>query len=138
VHSFLRYQVAIVVVGVSILASPAPVKADKIVSNGEIVGGIVGIAVAGVVIGVGTYYLLRKVSITGCATSNQNGLELRNESDRQTYMLIGDTADIKAGDRIRVKGKKKKKDSPAGAKFLVNKLDKNYGPCVSAGNTRTQ
>jgi hypothetical protein len=44
-------------------------------------------------------------------------------------MLMGDTADIKAGDRIRVKGKKKKKDSPAGGKFLVEKLAKNYGPC---------
>jgi hypothetical protein len=129
VHSFLRYQIAVVLVGVSLLASPAPVKAQKIVSNGEIAGAIVGIAAAGVVIGVGTYYLLRKASITGCAVSNQNGLELRNESDRQTYMLMGDTADIKAGDRIRVKGKKKKKDSPAGGKFLVEKLAKNYGPC---------
>ena len=128
-HSFLRYQIAIVLVGVSLFASPAPVKAQKIVSNGEIAGAIVGIAAAGVVIGVGTYYLLRKASITGCAVSNQNGLELRNESDRQTYMLMGDTADIKAGDRIRVKGKKKKKDSPAGGKFLVEKLARNYGPC---------
>jgi hypothetical protein len=105
------------------------VKAQKIVSNGEIAGAIVGIAAAGVVIGVGTYYLLRKSSITGCAVANQNGLELRNESDQQTYMLIGDTADIKAGDRVRVKGKKKKKESSAGRTFLVAKLAKNYGPC---------
>jgi hypothetical protein len=129
VHSFLRYQIAIVLVGVSLFASPAPVKAQKIVSNGEIAGAIVGIAAAGVVIGVGTYYLLRKASITGCAVSNQNGLELGNESDRQSYMLIGDTADIKAGDRIRVKGKKKRKDSSAGREFFVQELAKNYGPC---------
>ncbi len=131
-HSYLRYQVAIVVAGVSILASPAPVKADKIVSNGEIVGGIVGIAAAGVVIGVGAYYLLRKASITGCAVSNQNGLELRNEKDQQNYMLIGDTADIKTGERVRVKGKKKKRDSSAGRKFLVKQLANNYGPCRAA------
>jgi hypothetical protein len=129
VHSLLRYQVAIVLVGVSLFALPAPVKAQKIVSNGEIAGAIVGIAAAGVVIGIGTYYLLRKASITGCAVSNQNGLELRNESDQQNYMLIGDTADIKAGERIRVKGKKKKKDSSAGRKFFVQKLARNYGPC---------
>ncbi len=128
-HSSLRYQVATVLVGVSLFALPAPVKADKIVSNGEITGAVVGIAAAGVVIGVGTYYLLRKASITGCAVSNQNGLELRNESDRQTYMLIGDTGDIKAGERIRVKGKKKRKDDSAGATFLVKELAKNYGPC---------
>jgi hypothetical protein len=129
VHSFLRYQIAVALAGVSLLASPAPVKAQKIVSNGEIAGAIVGIAAAGVVIGVGTYYLLRKASITGCVVSDQNGLELRNESDQQTYMLIGDTAGIKAGDRIRVKGKKKRKESSAGAKFLVEEQAKNYGPC---------
>jgi hypothetical protein len=135
VYSSLRYQIAIVLVGVWVLASPPPVKADKIVSNGEIVGGIVGIAAAGVVIGVGTYYLLRKASIAGCAVSNQNGLELGNESDRQIYMLIGDTADIKAGDRIRVKGKKKKKDSSAGRKFFVQELARNYGPCKAVPAT---
>jgi hypothetical protein len=129
VHSFLRYQVAVVLMCASLLAAPVPVKAQKIVSNGEIAGAIVGIAAAGVAIGVGAYYLLRKASITGCAVSNQNGLELRNESDRQTYMLIGDTGDIKAGERIRVKGKKKKKDSSAGRTFLVEKLTRNYGPC---------
>ena len=134
-HLFLRYQMAVVLAGVSLLASPVPVKAQKIVSNGEITGAIVGIAVAGVAIGVGTYYLLRKASITGCAVSNQNGLELRNESDRQTYMLIGETADIKAGDRVRVKGKKKKKDRPARPEFLVKELAKSYGSCKAAPAT---
>jgi hypothetical protein len=129
VHSSLRYQVAVVLVCASLLALPARVKADKIVSNGEIVGGIVGIAAAGVAIGVVAYYLIRKVSITGCAVSNQNGFELRNESDQQAYMLTGATADIKVGERIRVKGKKKKKDSSGGRTFLVEKLTKNYGPC---------
>jgi hypothetical protein len=129
VHLSLRYQVAIVLVCASLLAAPMPVKADKIVSNGEIAGAIVGIAAAGVGIGVGAYYLLRKASITGCAVSDQNGLELRNESDRQTYMLIGDTADIKAGDRVRLKGKKKRKDSSAEPKFLVDRVAKNYGSC---------
>jgi hypothetical protein len=134
VHSFLRYQIAAVLVCVSFLATPMPAQADKIVSNGAIVGGIVGIAAAGVVIGVVAYHLLRKASITGCV-SNQNGLELRNESDRQAYMLMGETADIKAGDRVRLKGKKKKKDSSAEPKFLVEKLAMNYGPCGAAPAT---
>jgi hypothetical protein len=129
VHSSLRYQIPVVLIGVLLFASPAPVRADKIVSNGEIAGAIVGIAAAGVVIGVGTYYLLRKASITGCAMSTQSAIELRNERDQQTYTLLGDTADIKAGDRIRVKGKKKKKDSSAERKFFVQELAKNYGPC---------
>ena len=69
-------------------------------------------------IGVGTYYLLRKASITGCAVSDRNGLELRNESDRRTYMLIGDTADIKAGDRIRCEGQEEKERKLRPAKIF--------------------
>ena len=133
-HLSLRYRVAIALVCVSLLATTQPVRADKIVSNGEIAGAIVGIAAAGVVIGIGAYYLLRKASITGCAVSNQNGLELRNEKDRQTYVLMGDTADIKVGDRVRLKGKKKK-DSSAEPKFLVERVAKNYGSCGAAPAT---
>jgi hypothetical protein len=129
VHLSLRYQISVVLVWASFFAAPVRVKAQKIVSNGEIVGAVVGIAAAGAVIGVGTYYLVRKASITGCAVSNQNDIELRNEGDQQTYTLLGDTTDIKAGERIRVRGKKKKKESSAGRKFLVEKLVKNYGPC---------
>jgi DNA-directed RNA polymerase subunit E'/Rpb7 len=129
VCAFVRCQIAVVLVCLSLLATPLPVKAQKIVSNGQIAGAIVGLAAAGVVIGVGTYYLLRKASIKGCVVATQNDIELRNERDQQTYMLMGDTADIKAGDRVRVKGKKKRKDSSAGRTFLVEKLDRNYGPC---------
>ncbi len=129
VHLSLRYQISVVLVCTSFFAAPVRVKAQKIVSNGEIVGAVVGIAAAGAVIGVGTYYLVRKVSITGCTVSNHNDIELRNEGEQQTYTLLGDMTDIKAGQRIRVKGKKKKKEGSAGRKFLVEKLVKNYGSC---------
>lgn len=128
-HSSLRYQVSVVLACATFFAAPMRVKAQKIVSNGEIVGAIVGIAAAGVAIGVGTYYLVRKASITGCAVSSRNDIELRNDIDQQNYTLLGDTTDIRAGERIRVKGKKTKKDSSAGRKFLVEKLVKDYGPC---------
>ena len=115
--------------GTTFFAAPVRIKAQKIVSNGQIVGAIVGIAAAGTVIGVGTYYRLRKVSITGCTVANQNDIEIRNEGDRQTYTLLGATADIKAGEHIRVKGKKKKREGAARRRFLVEMLVKDYGPC---------
>lgn len=131
-HSSLRHQLAVVfLVCVSLLAIPRPATAQKIVSNGEIAGVIAGIVVAGAVIGVGTYYLIHKrASITGCAVAKQSDVELRNDSDQQIYMLSGDTAAIKAGNHVQVKGKKKKgKDSSAGRSFLVERLVRSYGPC---------
>jgi hypothetical protein len=100
VHSLLRYQNAVVLAGVSLLGSPAPVKAQKIVGNGEIAGAIVGIAAAGVVIGVGTYYLLRKASITGCAVSECRPGQLRRRRVwwfasfwSLTFTVVGDLLD---------------------------------------------
>jgi hypothetical protein len=78
----LRYQISVVLVCASFFAASVRVKAQKIVSNGEIVGAVVGIAAAGAVIGVGTYYLVRKVSITGCAVSNQNDIDRAPERGR--------------------------------------------------------
>jgi hypothetical protein len=60
-------------------------------------------------IGIGVYFLLRSPSITGCVASGPPGLSLQNEGDQQTYMLGGDVAGIKAGGRVRISGKKKKK-----------------------------
>jgi hypothetical protein len=55
---------------------------------------------------------------------------LQNESDQQTYLLIGDVADVKPGERVRVKGKKKKAKAPANDRsFLVEKFSKDFGAC---------
>lgn len=58
------------------------------------------------------------------------GLDLQSESDKQTYLLIGDTATIKAGDRVKVAGKRKKKDASGAQHFLVERVGKDYGPCT--------
>jgi hypothetical protein len=47
-------------------------------------------------------------------------------------MLIGDIANIKTGDRIRISGKKNKKDASGKRDFLVEKLTKDYGPCTAS------
>ena len=89
----------------------------------------VGIAAIGAGIGIGVFYAVHHGhSINGCASSGPNGLELQNRGDRQTYALIGQVADIKPGDRVRVSGKKEKKDG-APQQFLVEKLNRDFGPC---------
>jgi hypothetical protein len=68
-------------------------------------------------------------TLHGCVTSGPNSIILLNDGDRQTYDLIGDTAAIKIGVRVKVSGKKKK-DTSGKRYFLVGKLAKNYGACT--------
>lgn len=84
-----------------------------------------GIAIA-IVLAVGHH----DHNITGCAATGPNGLELL--SDQQTYSLIGNTADIKAGDRVRVSAKKQKGDAAGPRILIVNKLGKDYGACAAS------
>jgi hypothetical protein len=72
----------------------------------------------------------KKRAITGCVVSGESGMTLTDEKDKQTYMLSGDTTDIKPGDRMKLKGKKVKPKGPD--KTLVweaRQVSKNYGAC---------
>ena len=100
----------------------------------EIIGGIVAVAaVAGGVIVFVIYHNHQSQSIRGCAESGPNGLELQNEGDQKTFQLLGITAQVKPGDRVRVKGKRKKaaKGSSGNPAFLVDSLTKDYGACTA-------
>lgn len=131
----LRFRLLVVLLcmtlaGVTVSAKAQVVDLNGIApSKGQLVGAAVGIVAVGVAIGVGVYYLTRKPSITGCAVSHQSGFELQSEGDRQMYLLTGDTANVKAGDRVRIKGKKGKKDNSGTRIFEVAKLTKDYGAC---------
>jgi hypothetical protein len=75
-------------------------------------------------------------SVTGCARSGQDGMQLTSDSDKQTFILVGAVAGIKPGNRVRVSGKKTKQKSPAAAQFLVEKVSKDLGPCEIATSSR--
>ena len=92
---------------------------------------VVGIAAIGAGIGLGIYFVVRPHghSLTGCAGSGPDGPELVSEGDQQTYALAGQVANIKPGERIRVSGRKGRKSAGARAQFLVEKLNRDFGPC---------
>jgi hypothetical protein len=92
---------------------------------------VVAIAAIGAGIGLGIYFAVRphRHTLTGCAGSGPDGPELASESDQQTYALTGEVAGIKPGERIRVYGKKGRKSVGAHAQFLVEKLNRDFGPC---------
>lgn len=91
-------------------------------------------AVAGTVavVGIGTYFIIQHAhTMTGCVTDDPDHLLLHTE-DGKTYVLLGATTNIKADTRIKVRGSRKKKirgisDQPS---FIVEKVNKVYGPCT--------
>ena len=104
-------------------------------SRGEVVGASVGI-VAVVVVGTVVLVEVHKAHHTmkGCVTAGPAGFELTNDGDRKLYTLSGATAAIKTGDIVRVHGSKQKaeKNSSAPRDFVVEKINRDYGPCGAA------
>jgi hypothetical protein len=131
----LRNEITTLLICTLLLLSPRPAKAS-IPTSGQVVLIFVGVAAIGAAIGVGIYFAVRRPpSIAGCTFSSANGLSLQNEGDQQTYTLIGDTANIKTGERIKISGKKKKHNAAGTRDFLVEKLTKDYGPCSAVPAT---
>lgn len=76
-------------------------------------------------------------TLQGCITSGGNGPELRL-NDGKTYTLKGELADIKVGDRLKIHGSrvKKVKDASTGDQvFVVERVNKDYGPCPASAAT---
>jgi hypothetical protein len=106
------------------------------VTHSDVVWIGVAIGAIGAGIGIGIYYAVHhKSSLTGCAISGANGLELMNKGDQQKYALVGEVAVIKPGDLIRVSGKRVKKPSGPIPQFLVEHLSKDDGACPASAAT---
>jgi len=95
-------------------------------STGEVVGILVG---AGVAIGVVVYLVIPKhKTIEGCVLTNDGGLRLTSDKDKQAYALGMDNSVLQPGRRFRLKGKPGKKKSGT-RDFRVTKVIKDEGPC---------
>ena len=95
-------------------------------SKGAIAGGIAGGAA---VIGVVLYLALRKApSITGCVLSLDGEVSLTDEKDHRPYALTGESSDLKAGRRVRLRGKKIQ-GNDGKFTFRTKKIDHDYGSC---------
>ena len=136
----MRYRIILTNLAMCALLLPAPHLAgagtvrghanNSIPTKGQADLIVAGIAVIGAAIGIGIYVAIRHGStITGCAASGPDGLVLENEGDHQTYTLMGDVGAVKAGERVRVSGKKKKAHD-ATHRFLVDKVKRDFGACA--------
>lgn len=102
-------------------------------SKGEVVGAIVGaIAVVAVITVVVVYAVKHKPSITGCAVASPAGMTLQDQGNSQKFLLTGNTAGIKPGDRVKLQGKKLKGGDASTRTFTVLNLKHDYGACPAA------
>ncbi len=101
-------------------------------SKGEVIGAAIGVVAA---ITVGTIVIVEvnksHHTIKGCVTVGPDGVLVRNDGDQKIYGLTGITANVKAGDIVKVKGdkNKKQKNSAGDEDFMVKQVSKDYGPC---------
>lgn len=108
-----------------------PARADKFQTVGdEIVIGIVVVAAGLVVATVLIIHYSKKRTITGCVNPGENGLILTDQKDKQTYALSGETAGIKPGDRMKLRGKKvKPKNQGKTMVWEVSEVSRDFGVC---------
>src|SRR5579872_1142912 len=105
--------------------------------SGKAIGIGVGAAAAGAVVLYVALHHHHQTSVTGCVQSNDSGLSLADEKNKKTFSLVSAGADLKAGERVEVAGKKSA--GPGGVEsFQATKLVKNLGACgapaVTAAN----
>ena len=128
---FQRALVGTICLGMAL--DTAPARADSLKTMGdEIVIGGVAVAAA---IGVGVFFAFHHgASIKGCTANGPSGLEIRSENGASVYQLSGATAEVKAGDLVRLKGKRKRAQEGDVPLFVVSRLAKDYGTCAAAAH----
>ena len=125
----MRRMVALVLLCAFLAVSSRPARADSIQNKAIAVGVAIAVTAAAIT-AIIIILTTRKPTVTGCASANEGGLSLKEDSDGKSYVLRGDIADIRAGQRVRVSGKQKRHADPA--EFDVAKVKKTMGACPAA------
>ena len=81
-------------------------------------------------IGAGAIYLIthHASKVSGCVEASDDGLNLLDDRTKKTLMLVPGKADVKAGERVELKGKFKK-NATGDQRFLVKTVAKDFGEC---------
>jgi len=119
-----------VLIAVVSVALTVPARAESFDTAGkQILAGIIVVSVAvGVLVTVLVlHYKHKKLAITGCVISAQNGLSLTDEKDTRIYILSGDPVGIKPGDRMTLEGNRKHRDNTL--VFEAHRVIKDFDGC---------
>jgi hypothetical protein len=125
-----RFALAIALLFAIPIATCAQAPIPSNIGNIGPSGAQVAAAIAGLagVTGLILYFTLRKPAIVGCVHSADGKTTLVDERDKRTYAIAGDDVSLKAGERVKLKGKKvREKDGRL--TFSLKKIDHDYGAC---------
>ena len=126
----MRRVVALAVLLCGLLVCGTPRARASIPNGAEVVLIFVGVGVIGAAIGVGVYYAARRPpTVTGCAAAGSGGLRLRDEGGGESFALTGDLTGVHAGERVRLRGKKKGKGGDR--MFVTDRMVKDFGGCAA-------
>ena len=98
--------------------------------NGYGSGKAIGIGVGAAAAGAGVLFLAlhHRGGVTGCVQKTDDGLRLVDEKKNKSYTLEAGGVDLKAGDRVELKGKKWGGNGGA-QMFAPTKMVKKLGSC---------
>jgi hypothetical protein len=134
----LKYLSAVLIIALSfVLCMPAEAQGSSGggfgqigPSTGTIVGAVVGVAAAVAVVAIVVIHeTSKKRTITGCVKPAQNGMIVNDEKDKLVYILSGDTAGVKPGERMALQGKKIKPNAGNPLGWEITKIRTDYGVC---------
>lgn len=93
-------------------------------------GAAIGAGVGAAAIGAGAVYFMthRTSKVSGCVDTTDDGLHLTDDRTKRSLTLVPGKADVKAGDRVELKGKFKK-NATGDQSFLVKTVAKDFGEC---------
>ena len=93
-------------------------------------GKAIGIGVGAAAAGAGVLFLAlhHRGGVTGCVQKTDDGLRLVDEKKNKSYALEAGSVDLKAGDRVELKGKRSSGNGGA-QMFEPTKVVKNLGSC---------
>jgi hypothetical protein len=125
-----KFPWRLAVICVLCLALATETKADSLKTAGELfIVAIVAVTAAVVVVTVLVIKQAKGRTITGCVNSGESGMLLTNEKDKHVYVLSGDTAGVKPGDRMTLTGKKVKSTSGTSLVWETKRIGKDFGVC---------
>lgn len=137
-HGLSRCIAALVICGL-VIATNAPAQArpraafEGLGADSKATLVVAALVTAVALFGLGVYFAVRQGhTVKGCVAEGGNGLALLTENG-QSFVLLGTSTGLKAGERVKVTGARKKRVNGVTDKqsFVVDKLDKDYGACAN-------
>jgi len=128
VNSQFPWRLAVICVLCLTLATEA--RADSLKTTGDlIIVAIVAVSAAVVVVTLLVITHAKSQTITGCVNSGDSGMLVTSEKDKHVYVLSGNTAGVKQGERVTLAGKKIKSNSGTTLVWETKGISKDFGAC---------